>query len=165
MSNPSYLSQYPDRRPARGGAPEACSRRAGVRRDIVVLRFVRGSEWAVVRVQNVLQVHADVEPPTVEPDQLREAHVELIAPRPLYLSTGNEDRWSDPTGEFLAAQAASPVFDLFGLRGLEKEDFPPLDKAISHDIGFSCHTGKHDILPADWDRFLNFADLHLRHSS
>lgn len=88
--------------------------------------------------------------------------VSLIAPRPLYLSTGSLDRWSDPHGEFLAAQAASPVYALFGLRGLQNEQFPPLDTAIMHDIGFSCHTGKHDILPEDWDRFLDFADMHLK---
>ena len=35
--------------------------------------------------------------------------VALIAPRPLLLNTGSEDKWSDPRGEFLAAQAASPV--------------------------------------------------------
>jgi hypothetical protein len=28
------------------------------------------------------------------------------------------------------------------------------------DIGFSTHTGKPDVLPEDWDRFLDFADLH-----
>jgi len=88
--------------------------------------------------------------------------VSLIAPRPLYLSTGSEDRWSDPRGEFLAAQAASPVYALFGKRGLAGEEFPPLDHAIMRDIGFSCHTGKHDILPEDWDRFLDFADQHLK---
>src|SRR5262249_14216168 len=88
--------------------------------------------------------------------------VSLIAPRPLYLSTGSKDKWSDPKGEFLAAQAASPVYTLFSLRGLENEQFPPLDTAIMRDISFSCHTGKHDILPADWDRFLDFADLHLK---
>jgi hypothetical protein len=88
--------------------------------------------------------------------------ISLIAPRPLYLSTGSEDRWADPKGEFVAAQAASPVYRLFGLEGLEKAEFPPLDKAIVNDIGFSCHNGKHDVLPEDWDRFLDFADLHLR---
>jgi hypothetical protein len=88
--------------------------------------------------------------------------VSLVAPRPLYLSTGSEDRWSDPKGEFLAAQAASSVYKLFGLHGLDTDSFPPLDEAIMHDIAFSCHTGKHDILPDDWDRFLTFADLHLK---
>lgn len=85
----------------------------------------------------------------------------LIAPRPLYLSTGSEDRWGDPKGEFLAAQAATPVYKLFAMQGLDNEAFPPFDHAIMHDIGFSCHNGKHDVLPADWDRFLDFADLHL----
>jgi hypothetical protein len=88
--------------------------------------------------------------------------ISLIAPRPLYLSTGSEDRWGDPRGEYLAAQAADPVYELFGLQGLNKDAFPPLDQPILRDIGFSCHTGKHDVLPADWDRFLNFADLHLK---
>lgn len=89
----------------------------------------------------------------------------LMAPRPLYLSTGSEDRWGDPKGEFLAAQAATPVYKLFNLHGLDTEAFPPLDQAIMHDIGFSCHDGKHDVLPADWDRFLDFADLHLGRSN
>jgi hypothetical protein len=88
----------------------------------------------------------------------------LIAPRPVYLSTGSLDLWGDPKGEFLAAQAASPVYKLFGLHGLDGDEFPPLDQTLMHDIGFSCHTGKHDILPADWDRFLDFADLHIRHT-
>jgi hypothetical protein len=110
--------------------------------------------------------------------------VALIAPRPLYLSTGSEDRWSDPHGEFEAAIAAAPVYRLFGkqsvvtnlppapARGgsgavlrsefLNTFPMPPLDHAIMNDIAFSCHTGKHDILPDDWNRFLDFADLHFK---
>lgn len=84
----------------------------------------------------------------------------LIAPRPLFLSTGSEDRWGDPRGEFLAARAATPVYELFGKTGLSETDFPPLDHALQHDIGFNCHTGKHDVLPTDWDNFLDFADAH-----
>jgi (4-O-methyl)-D-glucuronate---lignin esterase len=106
----------------------------------------------------------------------------LIAPRPVFLSTGSEDRWGDPRGEFEAAVAAQPVFELFGKQGLVAhlppagdpggsgpvlksdvlESFapPPNDVPIMHDIGFQTHTGKHDVLPEDWDRFLDFADLH-----
>jgi hypothetical protein len=84
--------------------------------------------------------------------------ISLIAPRPLFLNTGSEDRWGDPHGEFLAARAATPVYELLGQTGITETNFPPLDHAIQHDIGFNCHTGKHDVLPVDWDNFLNFAD-------
>jgi hypothetical protein len=108
--------------------------------------------------------------------------ISLIAPRPLYLSTGSLDQWADPRGEFEAAIAASPVYRLFGEEGvvtnlppdcgsngsgsiltsatLESYRPPPLDAPIMHDIGYQTHTGKHDVLPEDWDRFLDFADLH-----
>jgi len=108
--------------------------------------------------------------------------ISLIAPRPLYLNTGSLDRWSDPRGEFEAAIAAQPVYELFGKSGLvsnlppagikggsgpvltsavlETYALPPLDVPIMHDIGFQTHTGEHDILRQDWDRFLDFADLH-----
>jgi len=85
----------------------------------------------------------------------------LIAPRPLFLNTGSEDRWADPLGEFLAARAATPVYQLFGKTGILETEFPPLDHALQHDLAFNCHTGKHDVLPADWDNFLDFADAHL----
>jgi hypothetical protein len=78
----------------------------------------------------------------------------LLAPRPLFLSTGSEDRWGDPHGEFLAARAATPVYELLGKTGLRETDFPPLDKALQHDLAFNCHTGKHDVLPTDWDNVL-----------
>jgi hypothetical protein len=84
----------------------------------------------------------------------------LIAPRPLFLNTGSEDRWGDPHGEFLAARAATPVYELLGKTGLTETNLPPLDHPLKHDIWFNCHTGKHDVLPADWDDFLDFADAH-----
>ena len=86
----------------------------------------------------------------------------LIAPRPLFLNTGSEDLWGDPHGEFLAAQAATPVYELFGQTGLRETNFPPLDHALQHDLSFNCHTGKHDVLPSDWDNFLDFADAHFK---
>jgi hypothetical protein len=84
----------------------------------------------------------------------------LIAPRPLFLNTGSEDLWGDPHGEFLAARAATPVYELLGKTGIAEKEFPPLDQAIQHDIGFNCHPGRHDVLPSDWDHFLDFADAH-----
>jgi hypothetical protein len=102
--------------------------------------------------------------------------ISLIAPRPLYLNTGSLDLWGDPRGEFEAAIAAAPVYELFGEQSLvtdlppgkallqsdilEAFTPPPLDVPIMHDIGYQTHTGKHDVLPEDWERFLDFADLH-----
>ena len=82
----------------------------------------------------------------------------LIAPRPLFVNTGSEDLWSDPNGQFLAARAASPVYELLGKTGLTETKFPHPDHPLKHDIWFNCHTGKHDVLPTDWDLFLDFAD-------
>jgi hypothetical protein len=87
----------------------------------------------------------------------------LIAPRPLFLSTGALDQWSDPHGTFLAAVAAGPVFHLLGGEGLGIDKFPPLDHPIMHTIGFDCHSQGHEITEADWDRFIEFADMHFRH--
>jgi hypothetical protein len=88
--------------------------------------------------------------------------VALMAPRPLFLNTGSEDQWSDPRGEFLAAQAASPVYALFGKKGLDGEQQPPLDRPLLADLAFHEHTGRHAILATDWKIFLDWADARLR---
>jgi hypothetical protein len=87
--------------------------------------------------------------------------VALMAPRPLLLNTGSEDQWSDPKGEFLAAQAASPVYALFGKSGPAGDALPPLDHPLLHDLAFHEHAGRHAILPSDWKVFLDFADQKL----
>jgi hypothetical protein len=86
----------------------------------------------------------------------------LIAPRPFYLSAGSEDLQADPKGEFLAAVAAGPVYELLGEKGLGADQMPPLDTPIMRRIGFHCHTGKHEITPFDWDCYFKFADMHLK---
>ncbi|HXE43210.1 MAG TPA: hypothetical protein VN516_09320, partial [Candidatus Baltobacteraceae bacterium] len=108
--------------------------------------------------------------------------ISLIAPRPLFLNTGTEDRWSDPRGEWEAAIAAAPVYRLFDEQSvitnfppdaltnksgsLLKSDtlkaypMPSPDTAVMRDVAFHEHTGKHDIYSSDWDKFLDFADMH-----
>lgn len=87
--------------------------------------------------------------------------IALIAPRYVYLGTGDQDLWSDPKGQFLAAVAAEPVFHLFGKQGLGTNRMPETNKAIVHDIGFHCRSGKHTVLAFDWQQYLNFAAMHL----
>lgn len=85
----------------------------------------------------------------------------LIAPRPVYLQTGDKDFWSDPKGEFLAAVAAEPVYSLLGNPGLETSRMPSPGETIMHTIGYHMHTGGHGTIPSDWDHFLEFMRMHL----
>jgi len=96
-------------------------------------------------------------------DQLPvDAHmlVALIAPRPVLLQTGDNDLWSDPKGEFLAAVAAGPVYRLFGKEGLDTDQIPAPGVAILHTIGYEMHAGGHGTVPSDWDVFLRFIQMH-----
>ncbi|MEX2511618.1 MAG: acetylxylan esterase [Cyclobacteriaceae bacterium] len=84
----------------------------------------------------------------------------LMAPRPLYVASGEDDRWADPRGEFLSCVAASPVYQLFGLEGMPKKEMPGVNHPIMGTIGYHIRTGGHGLLGYDWDQYLQFADLH-----
>jgi hypothetical protein len=87
----------------------------------------------------------------------------LLAPRPLYVASASQDAWADPHGEFLAAQGASPVWGLFGRRGLGGVAPPAVDQPVRRGlVGYHVRHGTHDVTAYDWAQFLAFADLHLR---
>jgi hypothetical protein len=86
-----------------------------------------------------------------------------IAPRPVYVHSGVEDTWADGRGEYLSAYHASEVYRLLGKKGLESEDSPEVGQAIiESDVGYHIREGGHSIESYDWDRFIDFADYHLR---
>ncbi len=88
--------------------------------------------------------------------------IALIAPRPLLLQTGNEDYFSDPKGEFLAAKAAEPVYQLLQQKGLNKTNMPSAgDTTMLNTLGYYMHQGGHTILPEDYKIFIRFIQKHL----
>lgn len=87
----------------------------------------------------------------------------LIAPRPVYIASGIDDTWADPQGEYLSAYHASKAYHLFGKSGLTSENSPPLGEAIiESNVGYHIRAGGHSVEMYDWQRFLEFADYHLK---
>ena len=84
----------------------------------------------------------------------------MIAPRPLYVASAAEDLWADPHGEWLACVEASQVWELFGLKGLDRKDEPAENENVGESIGYHRRSGKHDVTLFDWEQFSNFADQH-----
>jgi hypothetical protein len=83
----------------------------------------------------------------------------LIAPRPLYVASANEDLWADPRGEFLSLAATSPVYALWREPGLAADQMPALDSPfVAGRRGYHVRSGTHNLTPYDWTQFASFAD-------
>jgi hypothetical protein len=81
----------------------------------------------------------------------------LIAPRGLYVASAEEDRWSDPRGEFLGAANASAVWQLFARKGIGAMEMPGLHQPVGEHVRYHIRAGKHDVTAYDWEQYLKFA--------
>lgn len=86
--------------------------------------------------------------------------VALMAPRPVLLSTGLKDGWSDPYGEFLSAVAATPVFELLGRKGIDNDKYSNVGEMAGHELSFLMVDGGHG--STDWDLWLKFMNTYLK---
>ncbi|WP_354668199.1 glucuronyl esterase domain-containing protein [Zobellia uliginosa] len=82
----------------------------------------------------------------------------LIAPRPLYVASAIEDEWADPLGEFISAQYASKVYELYGKEGITLTDTHEVDHPILGTMAYHMRSGKHDVLEYDWDQYITWAE-------
>jgi len=84
----------------------------------------------------------------------------LMAPRPLYVASAEQDVSSDPPAEFLSDVNASRVYELLGKPGLQSARMPALNQPVIGWLGCHVRAGKHDITAFDWDQYLLFAEKH-----
>jgi hypothetical protein len=87
--------------------------------------------------------------------------IALVAPRPVYVASANEDLWADPRGEFLSCKHAESVYRLFGEEGLSVIAMPGLDRPVKKGaIGYHVRSGRHALTEYDWQQYMDFADMH-----
>lgn len=87
----------------------------------------------------------------------------LVAPRPLYVASAQQDDWADPYGEYLSLYFAQPAYKLLGYRSKLELEHPAINQPVSSgQFGYHIRTGRHDVTRYDWERFMDFADQHLK---
>lgn len=86
----------------------------------------------------------------------------LVAPRPLYVASAQEDNWADPGGEYLSLFHGSQAHKLYQEDVALNEEMPGVDKPVkSGMLGYHIRSGAHDVKRYDWEQYLDFADEHM----
>ncbi len=82
----------------------------------------------------------------------------LTAPRKLYVASAEADSWADPDSEYLSCIAASPVFELLGVKGFVHPDKYPEPGDVFHNgnIAYHLRKGTHYFGRYDWQKFMEY---------
>ncbi len=87
--------------------------------------------------------------------------IALIAPRPAYIASASDDLWADPLGEFEGGKYSSKVYQLLGKEGFVTSQSPTSQAQVKSVVGYHLRQGKHELTLYDWQRFMDFADIHM----
>ena len=94
--------------------------------------------------------------------------IDMCAPRPVFISEGSpqlEGNWVDDRGQFMAAAAAAPVYELLGEKGLGTDTMPAMGTLLdSGTLGFRQHDDGHTVGP-NWPFFLEFVERYFNSPS
>jgi len=87
--------------------------------------------------------------------------IACIAPRPIYITSGINDLWADNMGEYVSAHSATPVYELFGLKGQNTEKRPKINEpANNRALSYRIRSGAHGYESTDWVEYINFMDYY-----
>lgn len=87
----------------------------------------------------------------------------LMAPRPVYIASAQNDRWADPYGEYLSGFYAGPVYRLYGKKGFDSKNHPDVNQPrMTESVSYHMRTGNHDVTRYDWAQYIQWADLFIR---
>lgn len=102
-----------------------------------------------------------LDPSTLPVDQ----HMLLgsIAPRKVYVANGKNDLCADPQGSFNSLQFSLPAFKLYGLKTINTSDHQPNVNTCeySESVAYHLRDGAHNVLPIDWDFYLDYINKYL----
>ena len=57
----------------------------------------------------------------------------------------------------LCAANASPVWQLFGKKGMGTMEMPGLHQPVGDNVRYHVRAGRHDVTEYDWEQYLKFA--------
>ncbi len=87
----------------------------------------------------------------------------LVAPRPVYVASAVDDNWADPIGEYLSLFYAGSVYNLYNEEILIEKILPELNQpSMIGKMGYHIRSGGHGLTAYDWERYLDFADIHFK---